>query len=313
MRDRSHGLVVLGYHNVEGTACFPSAPGAGTRGLLQQLKALRKVANVVPLDDSLQRMAAGAPLPPRAVAITFDDGYRDNLTLAGPMLRELGLPATCFLVPELLGGEVSPWWEELASAFRFARSASVGWADRRLPVQSPDEKRAAFKHVAGELKAMNGALRRRAVDELVAEADPSEPYRGEQQFLDWAGARRLQEYMTIGSHSLRHDVLSREGAEDQRADIETARRRLQAELGTGIDVIAYPNGEATDFDDHTAEAAELAGHTFGVTTVPGRNTASTPRFEVRRSVLLPERGAVELLKLVRDLARAPRPDVRLAQ
>lgn len=258
-------------------------------------------------------MADGAPLPPRAVAITFDDGYRDNLTMAGPILRDLGLPATCFLVPELLSGEVGPWWEELASAFRHARSASVGWGDSRVPVQSPAEQRAAFKHVAAGLKTMNGARRRRAVAELVAEVEPSEPYRHELHFLDWAGARKLQDYMTIGSHSLRHDILSREGAEDQKADLGTARRRLQAELGTGIEAIAYPNGEATDYDDRTMAAAELAGHTFGVTTEPGRNTALTPRFEIRRSVLLPERGAIELLKVVRDLAKARSPEVRLAQ
>jgi peptidoglycan/xylan/chitin deacetylase (PgdA/CDA1 family) len=307
MQHRPRGLVVLGYHNVEGTACFPSAPGAGSRGLLQQFRALRKVANVVPIEDALQRMVDGAPLPPRAVAITFDDGYRDNLTVAGPMLRELGLPATCFLVPELLSGEVTPWWEELASAFQHARATSVGWAEQRVPLGSPDERRAAFKNVAADLKVMNGARRREAVTELVAEADPAEPYRPEREFLDWDGARRLQDYMTIGSHSLRHDILSCEGAEEQRTDILTARRRLQAELGTGAEVIAYPNGEAADYDDRTVEAAENAGHTFGVTTMPGWNTASTPRFEIRRSVLLSERGAVELLKVMRDLVKSRSP------
>jgi peptidoglycan/xylan/chitin deacetylase (PgdA/CDA1 family) len=308
MKHRSRGLVVLGYHNVEGTACFPSAPGAGSRGLLQQFTTLRKVANVVPIDDALQRMADGAPLPPRAVAITFDDGYRDNLTVAGPMLRELGLPAMCFLVPELLSGEVTPWWEELAAAFQHARATSVGWAEQRVSLGTPDERRAAFKHVAAGLKVMNGARRRQAVKELVAEADPAEPYRPEREFLDWDGARRLQGYMTIGSHSLRHDILSCEGTEEQRTDILTARRRLQAELGTAAEVIAYPNGEAADYDDRTAEAAERAGHTFGVTTVPGRNTASTPRFEIRRSVLLSERGAVELLKVMRDLVKYRSPE-----
>jgi peptidoglycan/xylan/chitin deacetylase (PgdA/CDA1 family) len=303
MHRRSQSLIVLGYHNVEGTACFPSTPGAGTRGLLQQFMALRKVANVVPLDEALQRMADGAPLPPRAVAITFDDGYRDNLTVAGPMLRDLGLPATCFLVPELLSGEVTPWWEELASALLHARSGAVEWAGSRLPLTSPEERRAAFRHLAPGLKEVSGAQRRRAVAELVSAADPAEPYRTDVQFLDWEGARRLQDYMTIGSHSLRHDVLSRESADDQETDILTARRRLQDELGAGIEVIAYPNGEAADYDERTMKAAELAGHTFGVTTEPGRNTATTPHFEIRRSVLLSERGVVELLKVVRDLIK----------
>jgi peptidoglycan/xylan/chitin deacetylase (PgdA/CDA1 family) len=302
MRGQTGGLVVLGYHNVEGTACFPAPAGSGTRGLERQLRFLRRTTTVVPLHDALQRLADRRPLPPRAVAITFDDGYRDNLTLAGPMLRELGLPATCFLVPEVLSGTVSPWWERLAAALDGARADQVDWGGRSVPLGTPAEKQRAFAQLSPGLKELTADEREAAVDQIVDAADPREPYRPEIQFLDWSGARRLRDFMAIGSHSLRHSILSRESAQEQERDLDSARRQLSDGLDVPAELVAYPNGTAEDYTADTVAAARRAGHTFGITTEPGWNTSTTPRYEIRRTVLLPQRGAVELGKVVRDVA-----------
>jgi peptidoglycan/xylan/chitin deacetylase (PgdA/CDA1 family) len=295
------GLVVLGYHNVEATACFPAAPGTGTRALRQQLKVLRKIANIVPLEDALEKMARGRPLPRRAVAITFDDGYRDNLTIAGPLLRHLGVPATCFLVPDILSGTVSPWWEELAWALSESRAGCIEWCDRRIPLQTRSERRSAFRELSSVLKGMNSERREAAVGQLVTAADPRKPYRPDLHFLDWEGAERLRDYMAIGSHSLRHAILSCEEAQAQQEDLVAARRQLSDRLGVEINLLAYPNGSRADYNGNTLEAAAHAGYAFGVTTEPGWNTSATHPYEIRRSVLTPQRGAVELGKVVRDL------------
>lgn len=102
-------LMVLGYHNIEPTWRFTD-PAGGIDNFTRQLSALRRVTNIVPLESALDAIAGGRPLPPRAVAITFDDGYRDNLTLGVPVLQRLKIPATIFLVPEFLSGRVHAWW-----------------------------------------------------------------------------------------------------------------------------------------------------------------------------------------------------------
>ena len=82
---------------------------------------------MLPLEDALARLHAGERLPSRAVAITFDDGYRDNLTLALPVLEALGLPATFFLVPRLLSGEMDAWWETLGWAIESRTRDALRW------------------------------------------------------------------------------------------------------------------------------------------------------------------------------------------
>lgn len=300
--DTSGGsLIVLGWHNVEGTWCFPSAPGAGTRGLERQLRTLHKLTNVVPLGWALEAMSSGLPLPPRAVAVTFDDGYRDNLTLAGPLLRELTIPATCFLVPGILSADVVPWWERLAHALWQARVDHIEWEGDRLDLVGPTDRRSVFRSISEQLKSRDHVHREAAIDEFILTLNVSREYSPAEQFLDWDGARELQEYMEIGSHSMRHSILSQETPQAQQRDLRDSREQLCEGLGTDIQVLAYPNGTARDYDSNTLAAAERAGYSFAVTTECGRNDRSTPRYEIRRWVMRPEWGVTELGKIIRDL------------
>ena len=135
--DRHAGprLLVLAWHNVDRTWYYPCAPGAGLRGLARQLEQLRRFSSIVALRPALEALADGRPLPPRAVALTFDDGYRDNLDLAVPLLERLQLPATFFLVPGMLSGEVPMWWEVIAWAFNRSTRHAVTWRGRVLPTR----------------------------------------------------------------------------------------------------------------------------------------------------------------------------------
>jgi peptidoglycan/xylan/chitin deacetylase (PgdA/CDA1 family) len=72
---------------------------------------------VVRLQATVSAMLAGNPLPHRAIAITFDDGARDNRTLALPVLQRYGFPATAFVVSGAMGSSVS-WTDHAGLAGR---------------------------------------------------------------------------------------------------------------------------------------------------------------------------------------------------
>lgn len=296
-------LLVLAWHNVEESWCFPSAPGTAQRGFVRQVRFLKRVANVVPLESALDCLASGNALPERPVSMTFDDGYRDNLTTAAPLLRSLGLPATFFLVPGLLSGSIVPWWEVLAWALVRSPKRFLTWEEKRFPLTTRHSRRAASKTISERMKRRDRTSRDEAVEQLVAQLEPQGS--PGQLFLDWTGARRLQEYgFRIGSHSSYHAILSEESREDQFRDLSDSRRTLEAELGTPIDLVAYPNGTRRDFDATTIDAARQAGYRAALTTVRGWNGPSTSPYEIRRYVIRPELGLKAFLRLMMPVGRA---------
>jgi peptidoglycan/xylan/chitin deacetylase (PgdA/CDA1 family) len=291
----SSRLLVLGWHNVESSWLFPVRPGAGVLGLGRQLAFLRRRMTVVPLGDALRALGQGRPLPPRAVAITFDDGYRDTLKLAVPILERLGLPTTFFLIPGLLSGVIRPWWEILGWAFTCSRQESIRWEGRQLGLHGTAERRASLTAVIELLKLRPGTERDRAVEQLCMRCDPSGAPGDAAMFLDWQGARELvRRGFTVASHSLKHTILAREAEAEQRSDLLLSRQQLEDRLGVAVDLLAYPNGAPGDFDATTIAAARGAGYAYAVTTIQGWNRSSTPPHEIRRFVQQPQRGVAGL-------------------
>jgi peptidoglycan/xylan/chitin deacetylase (PgdA/CDA1 family) len=288
-------LLVLGWHNVEPTWFFPARPDAGRRGLAGQLALLRRFANVVSLGTALRALAEGRPLPPRAVALTFDDGYRDSLQVAAPLLERLGLPATFFLVPGLLSRTTRPWWELVGWACQRAGQCQVGFEGRIIDLGDPARRRAAAGVVAELVKRRDQAARDAAVSGFVARCEPVGEPDDHALFLDWDQAMALASRgFAIGSHTLRHAILAWQAPAEQARDLELSRRRLEDRLAVPVEVLAYPNGTAGDYDHTTVAAVAQAGYAHAVTVIPGWNRPTTPRYEIRRVLQRPERGPAGL-------------------
>lgn len=283
-------LLVLCWHSVEGTWASPVEPATGAEGLERQLRLLRRVARIVPLGDGLRMLRAGR-LGPRAVALTFDDGYRDVLDAAVPVLRRLGLPATAFLVPGFLSGEDEAWWETLGWAFTATASSSVAWEGDTYPLGDRSERQASVRRVATRLKSLSRVERTTSIERLVDALAPEGSRPGRELFLDWEGARALAAAgVEVGAHSAHHAILSREAPEAQRSDLAGCRRRLEEGLGAEVRLLAYPNGAEHDYDATTIEAARDAGFSHAMTTRQGWNRAHTAPFEIRRLVASAARG-----------------------
>lgn len=296
-------LLVLGYHNVESTWRWPASPGSGFRSFARQMAVLRRTTNVVSLEKALQSLDTGRPLPPRAVAITFDDGYRDNLTLAVPLLSRLRIPATVFLVPGFLSGQVHAWWERLAWATSHARVGSVDFEGRRFDLSGTSDRILALDIIEEMLKGRNHAARQSAVETLVGALDPDRSYYADELFMDWGDARGLvRAGISIGSHTMRHAILAHESEESQREDLCESRRLLQDHLQTPIKTLAYPNGGRNDYNSTTVAAARGAGYSHAVTTWGRISSPETPAYEICRTMEVTEHSASRLSAgIVRDL------------
>jgi peptidoglycan/xylan/chitin deacetylase (PgdA/CDA1 family) len=104
-----NAAVIVAFHRIQETDASDSL-SIDTATFERHCRFYKRYFNVVPLRELVYRITQGQPID-RYLAITFDDGYRDNFENARPVLEKLSLPATFFVVTEWMGTEVVPWWD----------------------------------------------------------------------------------------------------------------------------------------------------------------------------------------------------------
>lgn len=262
-------LTVLAYHRIADLddpdfAGLPANVSATPVAFAAQLRLLRRWFNPIPLELLLAWLAGRAALPPYPALITFDDGYRDNLTQALPALRAQGLPAVLFLATGCVGNPDPFFWDLAAYCFKATRRTR---ADLPLlgPAAWPDAAArecllaawlaAAKQRPASEIGGLAAALR------SALEVDvPPETFG--RHHLTWAQVGELaRSGVAIGAHTDGHVILARAPPEHAREEVLRSRQRIEAALGTPVTGFAYPNGLA---GDHRGEdVAMLRREGFG--------------------------------------------------
>jgi peptidoglycan/xylan/chitin deacetylase (PgdA/CDA1 family) len=104
-----NAAVVVAFHRVRDTA-QPDALSIGVAAFERYCRFFQRYFRVVPLRELVDKLERGVT-PDHELAITFDDGYRDNFENAAPLLERFSLPATFFVVSEWIGTDVVPWWD----------------------------------------------------------------------------------------------------------------------------------------------------------------------------------------------------------
>jgi peptidoglycan/xylan/chitin deacetylase (PgdA/CDA1 family) len=298
----SNRLLVIGWHNIEPTPAFPGT--AGARGFEKQVRFLSRVANVIRLSEAAERIAAGEPLPPRAVALTFDDGYTDNLEVATPILNRYQAPGTFFLVPGFLDGRLGAWWEDFAHAVDTAQDEVLEWGGERWDLRRTEERARAKAELPGRLKELDARTREDEVARIAARISPTP---NASLFMGWDGARQLLAAgQEIGSHSMTHVILSNETESVQAEELHASRKELEAGLGTPVETLAYPNGRSIDYDTTSTRVAREVGYKVAVTVEPGLADRRDDPYQLRRLVVTPDD---DLSKFFRKAVRQVREKV----
>ncbi|MFO1412790.1 MAG: polysaccharide deacetylase family protein [Burkholderiales bacterium] len=236
---------------------------------------------VLPLGEAIARLRSGS-LPSRAAAITFDDGYADNLHVAAPVLSEFGLPATCFVATGFLdGGRM--WNDTIIESVRGARSdvLRIPALDLALPVTDNAQKTDAIARLIGRVKHLPPHERADAVAAVSEAAGATLPT---DLMLTSDELRALRATgVTIGAHTVTHPILAAVDEADARREIADGRDRLASLLREPIDLFAYPNGRAVqDYGSVHVAMVRQAGFSAAVSTNWGACSAKSDVFQLPR-------------------------------
>ena len=279
---RQPAFPILTYHRVndDRDPFFPSVP---TAVFERHVAYLARTHRVLTVEELVERSGRGE-VPRHALAITFDDGYRDNLTHAAPILARYGLPATIFLATGFIGTAEVPWFDRLAMAFKTAKLSSVGapWGEQ-VNLGDDQARLQALERTLGYLKGLRDGERRRQVDRLLHSLAGTDQSWFKDLMLGWDDVHALAGLgFSIGAHTVSHPILSRVSRKQARAEIEGSRAMIESACGVAPQAFAYPNGRPDDYTATVRDLVQEVGFACAVTTRFGLNTRATPRYELRR-------------------------------
>jgi peptidoglycan/xylan/chitin deacetylase (PgdA/CDA1 family) len=276
-------LCVLNYHRILSSAdpFLDSEPDVAT--FEWQMRLLKQCFNVLPLHDAVHTLATER-MPPRAVAISFDDGYRSIHDLAMPILVKHGLPATVFVTTGHMHDDSSMWNDRILEAMRQLPPTPLDLQPIGLqiyPMASPAERKQTAGRVTERCKYMTLDERTRFINHLQNLAGVNL----RQDLMLTADMLRTltRSSIEIGGHTINHPILTRVDDETARREIVGNKLHLEDIIGQPVRLFAYPNGRRpTDYDErHVAMVAE-AGYDAAFTTVSGAATSVYSRYEIPR-------------------------------
>jgi len=289
---------ILYFHRVndEGDPFIGSISGALFE---QQMKYVARYYRVVTLAEVTKRLTQGGP-PEPVVAITFDDGYKDNYLNAFPILQRYGLPATIFLTTGSVDSRERLWFERLSLA---AKKTLLTFLDleidhpRRIWLRTPAERLRAKDQIIALVRTLPDAERRKWVEDIVTQLGGAGGDT-EDTMLTWEQIRYMKRHgIDFGGHTVTHPFVSRLTAEQGAWEVSECKRRIEAELQGPVEHFAYPNGREGDFETWNKELLRSAGYRAAVSTLWGVNYPSTDPMELRRGQPWEERPAVFAAKL----------------
>jgi peptidoglycan/xylan/chitin deacetylase (PgdA/CDA1 family) len=240
------------------TGCSPSLLAAVVNSLR------RDGWDIIGLDDALRRIAHGIAATPFAV-LTFDDGYRDTLNRALPVLERLEAPFTVYVPTGAVTRELYAWWLALRALFRSRQEVAIECMSRRFECSDLAGKIAALK-AAGSWVHQD-YCRKFALVPTFAAYGISPAALAEEYFLDCDELRALARHplVTIGAHTTSHPALSTLELGQVRCEMADNKIYLERLLDQGVTHFAYPYGDPRACGRREAETAHELGFLSAVT------------------------------------------------
>lgn len=241
----------------------------------------------VSLSEILAIRQRGGALPERAFAVTFDDGFENNASVAAPLLRQWAIPATFYVTTGFVDGGGVSWIDMIEAAVEATPEVRLRLPCPAPPVcRTPEEKRALLDAVRAWVKPRPDidpyAFAREVCEELGATALPPDPELDGK--LSWDQVRELDadRLFTVGGHGHTHRVLEHLPDDELAREIMTSLEMLSDGVGHAIEHYSYPEGLRSCYSPRVIKLLRANGIVCAPSAEPGTNGLIDDPFHWKR-------------------------------
>lgn len=265
---------IITYHRVLPSNEFiaNNSPNKGlivtTERFEQQMRYVSEKYHLISMDELPNHLTSSSDF---VVAVTFDDGYKDNLTYALPLLKKYSVPATIYITTRLPEGDCRMWWyelEELCDSNTSIAFTAKG-KDYNFSMQDRTQKKRSFRKMINLIQLLSENEKKALMDTIRQGRKPKQ-YRD--YCLTWGEIQRLDEepLITIGAHTHSHINMKENTIGEIRKEILTSKLLLEKHLGHTIDHFAYPYGTSKEVGSREHAVVLECGFKTAVTSMCDR-------------------------------------------
>ncbi len=255
------------------------------------LRDLTRHGTPVSMDAIVAAHQGGTALPPKAFAITFDDGFENNLSVAAPILDEMGVPATFYVTSDFIDRNRMSWMDRIEFAVEQKPTGRLAlpWGERRFA--SVEDRKALLDDIRLNVKSTADLDPEAVASDIQVQLGFDETWSSDHPLdrkLTWAELRRLAEpeLFTIGGHSHTHPILAFLDDAALAFEIDRSLALLRDRAGLVVQHYSYPEGLAHCYDDRVIALLKDRGIVCSPSAIEGRNTPDIDLFNLRRIMVV---------------------------
>ena len=263
----------------------------------KQMRWVKRFFNVLDLSDAVNKLASNS-LPPRALCITFDDGYRDNYQNALPILEKYGLTATFFIASGFLNDGIM-WNDIVVEGLRNTKLKKIELDEYGLgSIDIHSDRVECLGSVLSKLKYLSFDQRAKVVADFPDILGVAKP--GGLMMTTGQVKKLSHRGMTVGGHTVSHPILSRLDAKHALHEIERGKQTLEAIIDQKINLFAYPNGKpGQDYQQEHVDMMKQVNFDAAVSTAWGVATEASDPYQLPRFTPWDENIIKYLLRLAK--------------
>ena len=286
---KKRAQVVLMYHRIASPGVDPWELSVSPENFEEHLRVLKgyDVISVKALSDILKNNTKNAG---SSVAVTFDDGYRDNYLVANPLLQKYNIPATFFITSNTLGHAREFWWDalericlqtkQLPSRLTLEQLYKSSWDIGKEHHKNGTSSLDLYFELCGLIRKIP-ATQQKIIIKILEDWANNTDDRPEYLTMDKDELLDLQSnsLFTVGAHTMTHPFLPEFSYTYQETEILGGIAFLETLTGKSINYLAYPHGGR---DKKTLDIIANSSIELAFTTDPQQVKKDTPHFAVPR-------------------------------